>query len=266
MRSSKPLTMLTWCTSDAEVAVREGEARPRGRRRPTASSTCSLSARRAASITSCGTSVPLTMSPRQEVRQPLGVVDDDAEVAEVVGVSRQLGEQRAARPGRGASCTRPGRPSRRGRGPRRSGRCRRAVIAERLLAEDVEAGLERREHDLDVRACGRRDQDGVEPAGVDAASASRRGTPGMPKRARDRLAHGPARARRARRARTGLAARSGEGRCSAWATIPPADHADPKSRSFRLLDTSVRIMVRSPVVRADRAARRPRAAAKAGRS
>ena len=50
--------------------------------------------------------------------------------------------------------------------------------ADRLLAEHVQAGVERGQHDLQVRACGRRDQHRVEGVRRRRASASRRARPG----------------------------------------------------------------------------------------
>ena len=97
---------------------RENARTTSGSPEPTATSTCSASAspRRVDQVArDVGAADDLA---GLEVGLELGVVDDDADVAEVGGRPGQLGEHRARRPGRSASSSPPGRRGRRGRARR----------------------------------------------------------------------------------------------------------------------------------------------------
>ena len=114
--------------------------------------------------------------------------------------------------------------------------------ADRLLAEDVQAGVERRQHDLEVRARRRRDQDCVERRRCRRASASRRAR-------RDRVACGERLAHRLRRLRERrepeLAGELREVReVHRLGDEAAADDADP-SLTIPVAGHVVRIMVRS---------------------
>ena len=117
---------------------------------PTAASTCSASCRRVASISSAGTSDAADDLARLEERVELGVVHDDADVAQVGGRRRQRLQHRLDRrvvPLHRSHLDDLPRPV--ACGDDRVGVGERD--AHRLLDEDVQPGVERGEHDLGVR-------------------------------------------------------------------------------------------------------------------
>ena len=133
---------------------------------------------------------------RLEVRLELRVVDDDVDVAEARGRVRELGEHRLV--GRVEALHRPDLDDAAGLVARRDDRVGVGERdAHRLLDEDVEARVERVEHDLGVRAGGRADDDGVEPARVEQRAVV--GVePGDAVARAERLPHGRARLRERR--------------------------------------------------------------------
>jgi hypothetical protein len=130
---------------------------------------------------------------RLEERLELCVVDDDAAVAEVAGRVGQRLEHGLDR--RVVALHRPHLDDLSGAVTLGHDRVRVGERdAHRLLDEDVQAGIERPDHDLRVRPGRGADDDRVEPAGVEHRSVVGMQAADPVARA-ERLAHGPARLR-----------------------------------------------------------------------